>query len=232
MKKICVIPARGGSKRIPRKNLRDFEGKPLLVWTIEAAVESALFDRILVSTDDSEIAKAAEKSGIKVPFLRLEATDDLSPISLATVSAVKQAQKYWQEEYDVVTQLMPNCPLRGSAAIVASHNHFAAHESSFQISCFKFEWMNPWWAAKLDAHFKPEFLFPEALKSRSQDLPTLYCPTGAVWIAKAAELLKSQTFYGEGHTFFPIDWKAAVDIDNYEDLEFARVLFHLRSGNS
>jgi CMP-N-acetylneuraminic acid synthetase len=227
LKTVAIIPARGGSKRIPQKNIIEFEGKPLIVWTIEAARNSQKFDRIVVSTDDPKIAEVAERAQIEVPFLRVEGVDDLSPSSLATITATKQAQEYWKEDYGTVTQLMPNCPLRRSAEIIAAHDRFVSSGTNFQLSCFKFEWMNAWWAAKLDTGFKPQMLFPEAIKMRSQDLEPLYCPTGAVWIAKTEQLMKSQTFYGEGHTFFPIDWKAAVDIDNYEDLEFAKVLFQL-----
>jgi CMP-N-acetylneuraminic acid synthetase len=227
MKTIAIIPARGGSKRIPHKNTMDFMGRPLIAWTIEAAQESGVCDRIVVSTDDAEIAHVATSLGIDVPFLREEANDDIAPVSLATIAAVNQAHEYWKEAYDVVIQLMANCPIRGSKEIVRSYEHFIAGKVNYQLSCFKFGWMNPWWATKLDENSRPEFIFPDALKTRSQDLPDLYCPTGAIWIAHAEQLLKDKTFYGQGHTFYPIDWKAAVDIDNYEDVEFAQVVFRL-----
>jgi CMP-N-acetylneuraminic acid synthetase len=227
VKTIAIIPARGGSKRIPHKNIMNFMGKPIIAWTIEASLKSEIFDRILVSTDDEKILKVAEDYGINVPFLRNDANDDVTPVSMATFTAVKQAQEYWNEEYDVVVQLMANCPIRGSKEIRDSYNHFMENNAGFQISCFKFEFMNPWWAAKLDTNSKPEFIFPEALKTRSQDLPPLYCPTGAIWIARVKELMKVKTFYGPDHIFYPISWKAATDIDNYEDIEFAKVVFQL-----
>jgi len=227
MKTIAIIPARGGSKRIPHKNIMNFMGKPLIAWTVEAAKESCLFDRVVVSTDDVEIAKVVASLGIDVPFLRQEANDDLTPVSLATIAAIKQAQDYWNEEYDVVVQLMANCPIRGVTEIAQSYEHFIGSKANFQLSCFKFGWMNPWWATKLDEKLVPEFIFPDALKKRSQDLPDLFCPTGAIWIARTKQLLEDKTFYGQGLTFHAIDWKAAVDIDNYEDVEFAEVIFNL-----
>jgi N-acylneuraminate cytidylyltransferase len=227
MKTIAIIPARGGSKRIPHKNIMNFMGKPLIAWTIEAAKECCIFDRIVVSTDDIGIAKVAENLGIEVPFLRQDATDDLTPVSLATIAAIKQAQNYWNEEYAVAIQLMANCPIRGVREIAQSYKHFIGGKANFQLSCFKFGWMNPWWATKLDENLIPEFIFPEALKKRSQDLPDLFCPTGAIWIARTKQLLEDKTFYGQGLTFHPIDWKAAVDIDNYEDVEFAEAVFNL-----
>jgi CMP-N-acetylneuraminic acid synthetase len=227
MRAIAIIPARGGSKRIPYKNILDFMGKPMIAWTIEAALKSNVFDRVVVSTDDKKIAKIAIQAGAEVPFLREEANDDITPVSVATIAAVKQAQDYWSEEYDIVVQLMANCPIRGSKEIVQSVNHFNAVDSNFQITCFKFGFMNPWWAVKLDERLKPEFIFPEATKKRSQDLPDLYCPTGAIWIAKTNELIKSNTFYGNGYIFFPIDWKSAVDIDNYDDIELAKTAYQM-----
>jgi CMP-N-acetylneuraminic acid synthetase len=227
VKKIAVIPARGGSKRIPHKNIMSFMGKPLMGWTIEAAKESAVIDRIVVSTDDAEIARVAQQFGIEVPFLRKEANDDVTPVSLATVAAIRQAQEYWCEQYDIVVQLMANCPIRGSGEIAQSLAHFVKSHANFQISCFKYGWMNPWWAARLNEQLRPEFVFPDALTKRSQDLPTLYCPTGAVWIAQVDQLMKEGSFYGPGHIFFPIDWKAAVDIDDYEDAELAQAVFGL-----
>ncbi|OGT07440.1 MAG: acylneuraminate cytidylyltransferase [Gammaproteobacteria bacterium GWF2_41_13] len=225
MKVVAVIPARGGSRRIPHKNIIEFVGKPLIEWTIEAAIASQLFDKIIVSTDDVAIAKVAEECGIEVPFLRQAASDDITPVSMATIEAIKQAQNYWNDEYDVVVQLMANCPTRGSQEIVDSYNHFTQAEVNYQLSCFKFGFMNPWWAARLDESSKPAFIFPESLQMRSQDLPDLYCPTGAIWIARVPNLIKEKTFYGQDHIFYPIGWKEALDIDNREDLELAAIIF-------
>jgi N-acylneuraminate cytidylyltransferase len=84
--------------------------------------------------------------------------------------------------------------------------------------------MNPWWAGKLKDRYKPESISPEALKARSQDLPDLFCPTGAIWIARISELLKTDTFYGPDYTMYPIPWQHAVDIDDMEDLKMAEAL--------
>ena len=110
---IAVIPARGGSKRIPRKNLVEFAGKPLIAWTVEAAQGVDLFDRILVSTDDPEVAAVVGDMGLETPFLRQAHADDHAPVSLATISALAQVREVLGEEYRIVVQLMPNCPLRG-----------------------------------------------------------------------------------------------------------------------
>ncbi|QEW05924.1 acylneuraminate cytidylyltransferase family protein [Nitrincola iocasae] len=221
-RRIAIIPARGGSKRIPEKNIIDFAGKPMIAWSIEAALKSNLFDRVIVSTDDIKIADIAKQWGAEVPFLRKECADDYSTVSEATTSALTQAMNFWHEDYTTVVQLMANCPLRTSNDIQQATHQFDRQHRRFQISCFKYGWMNPWWAVKLNENNCPEKLFPDALDKRSQDLPELYCPTGAIWIAAAQDLLKHNTFYGPDHTFEPISWESAVDIDDFNDLAFAK----------
>ena len=117
MKRIAIIPARSGSKRIQDKNIKLFIGKPMLFWSIDSAIESNIFDRILVSTDSEKYAELARKRGADVPFLRESACDDISNVSLATSYALEQAKNYYQESYNTVVQLMPNCPLRKSQTI-------------------------------------------------------------------------------------------------------------------
>ncbi len=221
MTRIAIIPARGGSKRIPRKNIIEFDGKPLIVWTIEAALKSQCFDRVLVSTDNDEIAEVSLKAGACVPFLRKEHAGDVSPSSMATISALKQAEEHWGTRFELVAQLMPNCPLRNADHIRAAMNNFQVHSIDYQISCFLFGWMNPWWAVKLNLNMLPTRLFPDAMDKRSQDLDDLYCPTGAIWIAKRDALLDAGTFYGPDHRFYPMDLKGAVDIDDLDDLQMA-----------
>lgn len=222
--RIAIIPARGGSKRIPHKNVVDFCGKPMIAWTIEAARESGLFHRILVSTDDDNIAEVSKKWGAEVPFLRANYADDHTSVSEATASALQQAMDHWQERYACAVQLMANCPLRTAGDINRAVTQFELQDRSFQISCFKYGWMNPWWAVELGGRGIPERLFPEASGQRSQDLPELFCPTGAIWIARADALLQTKTFYGPDHVFEPITWESAVDIDDYDDMRFAKAV--------
>lgn len=227
---IAVIPARGGSKRIPRKNIIDFCGKPMIAWTIEAALESGMFARVLVSTDDAEIAAVSQACGADVPFLRDAAAEDEAPVAQATIAALRQAQEHWRERYSTVVQLMPNCPLRDVGDIRNAAERFRGSGAPFLVSCFKYGWMNPWWAHRIDAAGHPEPLFKGAVTQRSQDLGVLYCPTGAIWIADVEAFLENQTFYGPGHIFHPIDWASAVDIDDEADLAMAYALRLMRDG--
>ncbi|NJO53467.1 MAG: acylneuraminate cytidylyltransferase family protein [Bacteroidales bacterium] len=228
---IAVIPARGGSKRLPRKNILPFGGRPMIAWTIDAALRSGLFDTVLVSTEDAEIAEIARAEGAEVPFLRTAFYDDTTPISAATILAVDQMRSWSNRNHDLVVQLMANCPLRGSDEIIRAITAFQASKADFQISCTRFGWLNPWWALQLDANGAGSWAFPDAARSRSQDLPPLYVPTGAIWIAHAGPLVAAGTFYGPGHRFEPMPWQSAVDIDDAEDLAFAETALRLRTAS-
>jgi N-acylneuraminate cytidylyltransferase len=229
-RRLAVIPARGGSKRLPRKNLVDFAGKPMIAWSIEAAIGSSLFDHIIVSTEDDEIANTALAWGAEVPFRRQRQFDDHAPIAAATIHALEQTCSYLDEEFDTVVQLMTNCPLRDASDIISAVRAFEQNDRSFQISCSRFGWLNAWWAVRLTAGGYGEWLFPGTIDQRSQDLPPLYCPTGAIWIARAAALIASGTFYGPGHRFEPLPLFSAIDIDDEQDLAFARSAYAVKHG--
>lgn len=225
---IAIISARGGSRRIPRKNIRPFMGRPMIHWTIDAALESGCFEHVLVSTDDDEIRYVSRAGGAEVPFLRVENADDHATVSQAVYSAILQSEKYWEKRFRVVTQLMPNCPLRTANDIQRAMTHFHDHPNKFQISTFRFGWMNPWWALQKNPDGTAEQLFPEAVASRSQDLPPLYCPTGAIWIAECEAFRKAQTFYGPDFSLFELPWESAVDIDEPADLRMAEAVATIR----
>lgn len=221
MASIAIVLARGGSKRLPGKNTRLFYGKPLVAWTIEAALTSGCFDKVLLSTDSQKIAEIGIQYGAEVPFLRCRASDDHSSASEATLAALDQAEAHWAQSFSVVAQLMANCPLRTSQDVCDAMHRFSRGNAPSQISCFKFGWMNPWWAAKMDSVGRPEWIFPEAKYSRSQDLPDLHCPSGAIWIAKTDSLKAHQSFYLPDHILNVMNWISAMDIDDEEDWAMA-----------
>lgn len=227
-RRIAIILARGGSKRLPRKNVLPLGGRPMLAWSVGAALDAGCFDRVLVSTDDAEIAAVAREAGAEVPFLRDAAADDQAPSSAATRVALQQAEAHWGECYDTVAQLMANCPLRSAGDIRDAMTAFETGNAPAQISAFRFGWMNPWWAARLQADGQPDWLFPEARSARSQDLPPLYCPSGALWLAERDAFLEGGSFYLPGHTLHPMDWMSAMDIDDEADLAMAEVCVALR----
>lgn len=225
--KIAIIPARGGSKRIPKKNIIDFFGKPMIAHTIEAIFESKVFDYVMVSTDDAEIAEIAKKYGAEVPFLRDEHFDDHSTVSDVVYTTLNRLKAECNLNFDQVAMIMANCPLKTSQDILEASENFEKSGASFQLSCVDYGWLNPWWAHKIDKNGKGEKLFKDTFK-RSQDLDNLYCPTGVIWLAIVKDFFKEKTFYGTGYRFYPLPWKSSVDIDNYEDLDMAEVLYKMR----
>lgn len=225
---LAVIPARGGSRRLPRKNIRPLRGKPLIAYTIAAARQSGLFDRIVVSTDDPEVAQIAQDQGADVPFLRPQTlADDHTPVSAATADALARLDPD-ARLFRFVCQLLPTCPLRPAAAIVASHRQFARLTAPAQISVVRYGWQNPWWALRLGQDQTLEPLFAEQLTRRSQDLPALFCPSGAVWWGRAEVLRSTATFHGEGRTGWEIPWQQGLDIDTEDDWALAEALLHLQ----
>ena len=214
MSNIAVIPARGQSKRLPRKNIRLFGGKPMIVWTIEAAINSGLFADVIVSTEDWEIAGIAEDAGAKVPFIREDAlADDYIPVSLVTLDAVERMPKARHH----VAQLMPTCPLRTFEDIQESFVQFKHSGADAQISVSDYGWTNPWWAINVHGGY----LFEDKLRDRSQDLPDLYCPTGAIWWTTADKLIQYRTFYQPQMDFYVLPYDRGIDIDTQEDFDTA-----------
>lgn len=222
---ICIIPARGGSQRIPKKNIISFNGMPMIGWTIRAAIDSNLFDRIIVSTDSDEIAEVSREYGGEVPFLRDQYADNQSHVSEATLRSLGQAEAHFGKRWLSVIQLMPNCPLRTTDDIKSAFQFFQSGGHNFQLSCFKYGWMNPWWAHRIDEKHQAIPLFDEEMRlRRSQDQPDLYCPTGAIWCARTDAFKKAGTFHGKNYKFFPMPWQNALDIDDYDDLQYAKIL--------
>jgi CMP-N-acetylneuraminic acid synthetase len=229
---LAVIPARGGSKRIPGKNLRCLGGKPLLSYAVVAAQQCGLFTHVLVSTDSPEIADVAREYGAEVPFLREPAlSDDFVPVSAATADALDRLDPDGSA-YDYVCQLMPNCPLRNATDISDSFQQITATGAESQISVVRYGWQNPWWALRRDESLVLKPVFEDAMAMRSQDLPDLFCPSGAVWWANADTLRRERTYHIDDRTGWEISWMHGIDIDTEDDWAMAEVLLSiLESGN-
>lgn len=226
---LAVIPARGGSKRIPRKNIRNLRGKPIIAYTIEAAVKSGLFSRVVVSTDSEEVASVARQFGAEVPFTRdASLADDYTPVSLVTLDALKRLDPDRKIFY-YVAQLMANCPLRTTADIKDSYRQFVETGADAQISVTHYGWLNPWWAMTRNAKYELSPIFPEQMSKRSQDLPEVFCPTGAIWWAKADVLRQERTFHIANRTGWEIPWQRAIDIDTEDDWQLAELLMQAQS---
>lgn len=220
-----IIPARGGSKRLKRKNVMDFFGKPMIVWTIEAAQEAFPKFPVYVSTDDAEIMEVAFHAGAEC-IARRAGCDDQTTVQEATIITLHQIAEERGACYDTVIQLMACCPLRNAQDIEDAYRSFCDDKSRFQLSAAQYEYGNPWWAHREDG--KP--LFPDALKMRSQDLIPLLFPVGAIWIAKVHDLYTQGTFYGKDYKLWPISYEHGLDIDTWRDYNWAKALKIVQEG--
>lgn len=225
-KVIAIIPARGGSKGLPKKNIKMFCGKPLIYYTIKAAKRSKLFDRIIVSTDSLSIKKVAKKFGAEVPFLRPpELARDNSNIVDGISHLLKCLQKKDNYEPDIIFLLQPTSPLRTSEDIVASYQLFnKSHARALVSVC---ETHHEIWhivAGKL----KLVNSFPGKLVNRQERQPTYKQDGSMVYIIKPKTLLKNKSFIPEGTVPYVVPKWKAVDIDGPEDFLIAEVLYRGR----
>lgn len=228
---IAFIPARAGSKRLPGKNTMPFLGKPMIGWTIEAALKSECFSRVVVSTDGEDVAEVAMAYGAEVPFLRTRFADDHSTVSDVVAAELPRYEVHLGESYESVAMLMANCPLRDAAHIRSHVDAFRRADRRFQLSAVGYAWAKPWWAHRVEAGGRAAPLFPLELSARSQDLPRLLCPTGAIWLARCADFSEAGTFYGPDYAFEEIDAAGGTDIDDAEDLRLAQALVQTRAGS-
>ena len=167
-KRLCIIPARGGSKRIPRKNIRPFFGKPVIAYAIETALHSQLFSKVFVSTDDAEIAMIAETFGADVDFLRSSKSSNDKATTLAVLKEVIQEFKSKGDEFDEVLCLYPVTPLVTIDHLVLGHRFL---QESFESVVFPaVEFSHPIWRALEMVGTKGKRIWPEHTSSRTQDL--------------------------------------------------------------
>ncbi len=224
----AVIPARAGSKRLPDKNVRNLCGKPAIAYSIEAARQSGLFARVIVSTDSDRIAQIATRFGAEVPFIRDPTlADDQTPVSIATFDALARLDPTGRT-FTCVAQLLPTCPLRDAADVRDSFRQFVASRARAQISVARYGWQPPWWAMRRSPDLSLVPLFPNEIVQRSQDLAPVFCPTGAIWWARAEVLREARTYHIDGRTGWEIDPLHGLDIDTNEDWRLAEALMQQR----
>ena len=219
MKTLGLITARGGSKGIPRKNVRMLAGKPLIAWTIEAALHAGVLDGVVVSTDDEEIAAVAREAGAEVPFLRpaelaKDSTPGLDPVlhALDTLPG-----------YDAVLLLQPTSPLRSSDDIRACLRLAAEGVAASVVSVCEPQ-VHPGWTYRLLAGGQLQPMFEGAAATRRQDLPEAYALNGALYFADAAWLRKRRAFVGAETRAYVMPAARSVDIDSELDWRIADML--------
>ena len=218
-----LIPARGGSKGIPRKNVLGMAGKPLIAWTIDAALESRSIDSVVVSTDDLEIAEIAKRLGAEVPFLRpTELASDVSP----TIDTVFHALSMLKQ-FDSVMLLQPTSPLRRHLDIDACVEYARKSESMSVVSVCDAE-PNPFWCYTISMDNGLIPLFKSSDVNRRQDLPAAYSLNGSLYYAKVEWLKTSRKFIGPETRAFRMPREFSVDVDTMLDWRLAEILLSER----
>lgn len=222
MKNLAIIPARGGSKRIPRKNVKDFLGKPIIAYSIESALKSGLFDEVMVSTDDEEIAEIAKQYGAKVPFMRSAETANDYASTADVLNEVIANYKVIGLEFDNFCCIYATAPLISSQNLISAFH--LLQDSEFTAVYPVVEFSYPIWRClDVDANGSMKRHWPEFENSRSQDLPKEYHDTGTFYWYQTQEWLKGNVKLGG----IIVDETAVQDIDTETDWKLAEMKYEL-----
>ena len=225
MSNLCIIPARGGSKRIPKKNIKLFLGKPIIAYSIEAAIESGLFDEVMVSTDNVEIAEIALNFGAKVPFLRSENSANDFATTFDVIEEVLLQYKEFNTSFDYACCLYACAPFVTGEKIcdsfeILNKKHL---DSVFPIMPFGFPIQR---ALKVEAN-KVDFFYPEFSLSRSQDLEKSYHDAGQFYWMNVNQCLKEKKIITNNSGSIIISEMEGQDIDNEIDWKLAELKYEL-----
>jgi pseudaminic acid cytidylyltransferase len=223
---IAVIPARGGSKRIPGKNIQDFEGKPLIAWSIEAALKSGLFEHVYISTDDEAIAETAVEYKAEVPFVRPpELSDDFT----GTFDVVRHCINWCEQEgiyadnycciYATAPFITPDVLKEGFNILVKSGKSFA-----FSVTKYDFPVQR---ALRITEEGDVQSIWPENNMTRSQDLEETFHDAGQFYWGRKSAFLDNETLFSERSAPVLLSRSSVQDIDTPEDLEKARLMFKI-----
>lgn len=222
--RLAVIPARGGSKRIPRKNIRSFAGKPMIAWPIEAALQSCCFDQVIVSTDDAEIADIARASGAKVPFMRPET---LSDDHTGTTPVIRNAIEWFVAQGIVPEQV---CCIYATAPFVRPEDirkglevlNSEGCEFAFSVTSYAFPIQR---ALRLTEQGRVEMFEPEHFNTRSQDLEEAYHDAGQFYWGQSSAWLTGKPIFSPSAAPVILPRYRVQDIDTPEDWERAEWMF-------
>lgn len=225
---LAIIPARGGSKGVPRKNIRELSGKPLIAYTIEEAKKSRYINRIIVSTEDLEIADISKKYGAEVPFLRpLEFASDFSPsidAVIYTVNRLKAQEGYYP---DLVCLLQCTTPFKRVKDIDGTIGKLLETGMDGAVSVCEAE-SHPYWMHKFNGDKLEMFIQQEQNKLRRQDLPKVYRLNGAIWVVKTSRLLEERKMVLNNESGYIMEVEDSIDIDTELDFKFAELLMKER----
>jgi len=219
MKILGIIPARGGSKGVPRKNIKLLHGKPLIAYTSEIALQSKLLDKVIISTNDQEILSVAKELGIETPFKRPE---ELSLDNSKSIDVVLHALNFYKEKgihYDIICLLQPTNPFRSLNFLNESIEKFINSNCDTLFSALEIPHQyNPHWTFKKNDKGYLEISTGEKeIISRRQDLPKSYYRDGSIYITKTEIILNRKSFYGDKISYIDASNEININIDTLED---------------
>lgn len=225
MKSLAIITARGGSKRIPRKNIKEFLGKPILAYSIEAALKSGKFSEVMVSTDDEEIKEVAVKYGAKVPFLRSEKTaNDFATTNDVLLEVLDEYEKRG-EKFDMAACIYPTAPFITAERLAEAFDKLLASTADILIPVVSFSY--PIQRAMVERNERLVFEHPEYLDSRSQDLEKHFHDAGQFYLFKPEGFRKSGKLMVGDIIPFELSELEVQDIDNETDWKLAELKYKL-----
>lgn len=231
MKNIAIIPARSGSKGLPDKNIKKLNGKPLIAYSIEAAVRSGCFEEVMVSTDSENYAEIAKIYGAKVPFLRSDETSSDTASSNDMISEVLEGYRTLGKEFDTFCLLQPTSPLRTSDDIKLAYELFTNKASFAVVSVCEAE-HSPLWCGPLPENNEfIGFVNHESIKRR-QDAGKFYRLNGAIYIVDVGKFSEDHFYYKAGSFAYIMPQERSVDIDTDIDFRIAELLMNGRGNNN
>ena len=225
MKSLCIIPARGGSKRIPRKNIKSFMGKPIIAYSIEAALKSGVFDEVMVSTDDEEIAEVAQKYGAKVPFMRSAETANDYATTVDVLLEVVNTYKSRGEEFDTICCLYSTAPFVISERLAEACSQLSENvDACFTIVQYSYPIQR---SLRIGDKGYVEMKLPEHKKSRTQDLEKVYHDAGQFYVVKTDSLIAEKTVWCKRTKPLILSELEVQDLDTETDWQLAEIKFRL-----
>lgn len=225
---IAVIPARGGSKRIPRKNIRSFCGKPIIAHSIDVALRSGLFSSVIVSTDDEEIADVARSFGADVPFMRpAHLADDFTGTGPVLVHALTHCQEQGQQ-VDAVCCIYATSPFTTVEDLTRGYEALQTAPAAFTVTDFP---ASPFWALKQDDQGRMVMLEPEYLDVRSQDLLELFHDTGQIYWGTSEFFLGENDIQAGNAVGIHVPRYRTQDIDSMDDWARAEIMYQVLKGS-
>lgn len=226
-KVLAIITARGGSKRIPRKNIKEFCGKPIIAYSIEAALEASIFDEVMVSTDDEEIKEVALKYGAKVPFMRSkETSNDIASTYEVLLEVLTEYEKIGQT-FDYICCIYPTAPFITPEKLKESLKKLKETNADTVLPVVAFSFPPQRCFVIRDGN--AEFKWPENRLVRSQDLERWYHDCGQYYFVRTDRFLETHNLIMEHTVPVIVDEMEVQDIDNYEDWELAELKYKMRN---